>query len=268
MSDPLGDRMKLYENLEAGRRLMPLLPTLARIDGRAFHRFTRGMLRPFDSRFCICMQETTRLLVRDTGALAGYTQSDEITLLWHSTKPKSQIWFDGRVSKMTSQLGALSTLFFNLWVKKYLPDYAHLMPTFDARVWTVPNREEAANVFHWREQDATKNSLNMVASSVFSHRALHGKRSAEKHEMLHQKEINWADYPSAMKRGTYFTRSWERRRFTTEELEKLPPLHNARKDPNLLIERSEVVMQNLPPLARIMNVSEVLFDGAQPILRE
>lgn len=109
MKDDLGDRMKMYEGMEAGRRLMPLLPALARIDGRAFHSFTRGMTRPFDAAFSVCMVDTTSALVRDTGACMGYTQSDEITLAWHSRTTQSQIWFDGRVAKMTSQLAAQAT---------------------------------------------------------------------------------------------------------------------------------------------------------------
>lgn len=108
--EALGDRMKAYEGVEAGRRLMPLLPVLARIDGRAFHSFTRGMMRPFDADLSACMVETTVALVKETGACVGYTQSDEITLAWHSPSLAQPIWFDGRVAKMTSQLAALATL--------------------------------------------------------------------------------------------------------------------------------------------------------------
>ena len=111
-NDDFGDRMKLYEGMEAGRRFMPLLPVLARIDGRSFHSFTRGMDRPFDAVFSNAMVDTTAALVRETGACMGYTQSDEITLAWYSDNPKTQIWFDGRIAKMTSQLGAQATLIF------------------------------------------------------------------------------------------------------------------------------------------------------------
>jgi tRNA(His) 5'-end guanylyltransferase len=180
MKDDLGDRMKMYEAMEARRRLMPLLPALARIDGRAFHTFTRGMQRPFDMDFTCCMIDTTVELVRSTGACMGYTQSDEITLAWHD-----HVYFDGRVSKMTSQLAAQATLTFYRWVLARMPAYADRLPTFDARVWNVPNRAEAANVFLWREWDATKNSLSMAASACYSHLALLGKNGKEKHDMLH-----------------------------------------------------------------------------------
>lgn len=135
MNDDLGDRMKLYEMAEAGRRFMPLLPILARIDGRCFSSFTKGMKRPYDSTMTRMMVDTTRYLLEETNACMGYTQSDEITLAWHSTDIKSQVWFDGRISKMTSQLGAHATLFFYRQCFERLPDYARKHPTFDARVW-------------------------------------------------------------------------------------------------------------------------------------
>lgn len=164
MNDALGDRMKMYESAEAGRKLLPLVPVLARVDGRAFHSFTKNMRRPFDEDFSAAMIETTAALVDETNACMGYTQSDEITLAWHSTDLKSQIWFDGRICKMVSQLAAHATLEFYMNIVRRLPECGSTRPTFDARVWTVPNRAEGANVFVWREWDATKNSVSMAAN--------------------------------------------------------------------------------------------------------
>ena len=141
----LGARMKRYEAQEAGRRLMPLLPVLARIDGRAFSTFTQGLERPYDVRLSRAMIDTTRFLVEETGARTGYTQSDEISLLWHATDPKDQLFFDGRIQKMVSVLAALATVELNRLLALTLPDYAARRPVFDCRVWQVPNREEAAN---------------------------------------------------------------------------------------------------------------------------
>lgn len=262
MSDALGDRMKAYENAEAGRRLMPLLPVLARIDGRAFHSFTRGMARPFDKQLSYAMIEATMDLVRETNACMGYTQSDEITLAWHSTDPKSQIWFDGRVCKMVSQLAAIATLSFYRAIERRMPEYAKRLPTFDARVWTVPNRTEGANVFVWREWDATKNSVSMAAQEYYSSNQLHGKHGGEMQELLFQKGINWNDYPAFFKRGTYVQRRHRLMAFSTDELERLPPKHAARTNPALMVERSEVVMLELPPITTIKNREAVIFEGA------
>lgn len=267
MKDELGDRMKMYEGMEAGRRLMPLLPVLARIDGRAFHSFTRGMDRPFDPMFSACMVDTTIALVRETGACMGYTQSDEITLAWHSRTMQSQIWFDGRVAKMTSQLAAQATLIFYRLVLARMPmKYAERLPTFDARVWNVPNRTEGANVFLWREWDATKNSVSMAASAHYSHKELLGKNGAQKHEMLHAKGVNWNDYHAFFKRGAFIQRRQVSTPFGSDELALLPPKHAAHTNPGLVIERSRVGAVEMPQFGRVTNREAVVFDGAEPLV--
>lgn len=260
MKDELGDRMKMYESRDAGARFMPMLPILARVDGRGFSRFTRGMKRPFDPAMSECMALTAEFLVHETGARIGYTQSDEITLAWYSPASKSQVWFDGRIAKMTSQLAAIATLHFYRLVETRLPDFKDRLPTFDARLWNVPNLEEATNVFLWREWDATKNSISMAASEFYSHRELMDKNGKEKQEMLFQKGVNWNDYPVHFKRGIYIGRKITKTPFTADEIEKLPPKHDARKNPDLIIERSVVERLFLPPLASVPNRVEVLFN--------
>lgn len=265
--------MKGYEGMEADRRLMPLLPVLARIDGRSFHSFTRGMERPYDANFSRLMKDTMLYLLEETNACMGYTQSDEITLAWHSTDPKSQIWFDGRIAKMTSQLAAHATLAFNnalsaldshgdQWARKFSGRY----PTFDARVWNVPNQTEGANVFVWREWDATKNSISMAASSLYSDKQLHGKNGSQKQEMLFQKGVNWNDYPTFFKRGVYAQRRVTTKAFSTSELAKLPPRHEAHTNPDLMVERSEFRVLELPIITTILNREDVIFAGKDPVL--
>jgi tRNA(His) 5'-end guanylyltransferase len=256
--------MKLYESAEASRRLMPLLPVMARIDGRAFHSFTRGMERPFDAGFSACMVDTTAALVRDTGACMGYTQSDEITLVWHSDNHRSHIWFDGRVAKMTSQLAAQATLIFYRAVLERMPQYAERLPTFDARVWNVPNRAEGTNVFLWREWDATKNSVSMAAAAHYSHKQLHGKNSQQKHDMLFEAGVNWNDYPAFFKRGSYVQRRIVNIPFSAEELGRLPEKHEARNNSALIVERQVCTVLDMPPLGTVTNREKVIFDGAEP----
>lgn len=258
----------MYEGAEANRRFMPLIPIVARIDGRSFSSFTRGMNRPYDKIMSDMMVDTTKFLVEETNASIGYTQSDEISLAWHSTDLRSQVWFDGRIMKMTSQLSAQATLIFNRLLAERYPSYYNRMPTFDARVWQVPNRTEAANMFIWREWDATKNSITMAASHYYSHTDLQGKNGAEKQEMLFQKGVNWNDYPSFFKRGTYLQRRTVNKAFTAAELEKLPEKHAARTNPNLLVERSEVVAIELPIITTVTNRESVFFEGEAPILSE
>lgn len=264
----LGDRMKRYERMEAGRRFLPLLPICARIDGKRFSRFTQGLARPYDPRLSRLMIDVTRFLVEESHARVGYTQSDEISLLYHSDSPDVQVFLDGRVQKMTSILASMATARFNALLPGCLPEKAGQIAFFDCRVWGVPSREEAANAFLWREQDATKNSISMAARCHYSHTTLHGKNGAEMQEMLFQKGVNWNDYPAFFKRGSYVQRRVVRRPFRAEELAALPPQHDAHRNPDLVIERSETLVLDVPPLARISNRVEVLFDGAEPVTGE
>ena len=266
MNDDLGDRMKMLEGAEADRRLMPLLPALARIDGRAFHPFTRGMRRPYDERLSRLMITTCRQLVAVTNACMGYTQSDEITLAWLAPDHKSEIFFGGRIMKMTSQLAALASVYFNNQFNFHFPEGYEFNtdPTFDARVWNVPTVEEGANVFLWRELDATRNSVQMASQAKYSHKQLDGKNTVEMMNMLHAAGVNWNDYPAFFRRGTYVQKRTIRRKFTEGELDKLPEKHEARGNPNLVVERNVIMDVDVPPLSKVINRAEFIFCGQDP----
>ncbi len=266
MDDALGDRMKMLERGAIMERFMPLLPLMARIDGRSFHGFTQGLERPYDARMSRMMIDTTKYLVKETGATIGYCQSDEISLCWYSSSYDSQLFFDGRVFKVVSQLAAMTTLYFyELCQEKLPPEYAKKRPTFDCRAWNVPNKTEAVNTLLWRELDASKNSISMAARSVFKHGELMNKNGSEMQEMLWQKGINWNDYPVFFRRGTFVQRKTISRKFTTTELADLPPKHKAHSTPELTFSRSEYVELDLPPLNKVANREDVIFEGADPV---
>jgi len=268
--DELGDRMKVYEQAEAGRRLLPLLPIMARIDGRGFSRFTKGMDRPFDARMSRLMIETTKFLVLETGALCGYTQSDEISLCWIQPHYESEVFFGGNIQKLVSQLAAMATVKFNhrLGDGDTLPGtYRDNLPTFDARVWNVPNRTEAMNCLLWREIDATKNAVSMAARCHYSHKETHGMGTSDLKEMLLLKGVDGNTYPSFFTRGTYVRRVKTTRKFTAEELERLPEKHAARLDPAIVVERTDLTAAEIPPLKNLVNREDVLFSGAEPEVR-
>jgi tRNA(His) 5'-end guanylyltransferase len=207
------------------------------------------------------MDRVTTWLVDETNARIGYTQSDEISLVWHTTEFKSQIFFDGKQQKMCSILAAMCSVKFNELIKEYLPDKADVAPVFDCRVWNVPNLEEATNYLIWRQADATNNSVQMAARAVYSHKACMDKGVKELQEMLHQKGINWNDYPAKFKRGTLIRRMKVCKKFTTEELDSLPPKHNAHKNPEVEFERTQTECLEIPQLTKIDNRVEVLFGG-------
>lgn len=256
--------MKLYEK-SLDLTLMPLLPIVARLDGKAFHTFTKNLELPFCASLHDLMVETTKHLVDETNAQCGYTQSDEITLTWHLEDWKSEIFFGGRVAKMTSILAAMATAVFNHKMPEFLAKQD--IALFDARVWNVPNREEGANCFVWREQDATRNSIQMAGQAKFSHKQLQNKSCEEIQEMLWSKHnINWNAYPDCQKRGTYVQKRKVLRPFTADEIENLPAKHAARTDPNLQIERKTVSVLPMPIITKITNRAEVLYDGADPVV--
>lgn len=260
VSDGLGDRCKQFEAPESDRKAMHGLPLLARLDGRAFHTFTRGLRRPYDEGMSRCMIETTRTLVEKMHALVGYTQSDEITLAWHVVSESSEYPFGGRFHKLASVLaGMASTRFYQL-VLEHLPAKARELPHFDCRVWQVPTLADAADVFMWREDDATKNSVTMAARAVYSDRELFEKCSSVKQEMLHAKGINWNDYPAFFKRGTYLQRRTMQRTLTEAERARIPEAHRPAEDAKFA--RTEVVELELSPARKIANLPAVLFERA------
>jgi len=262
----LGDRMKNYERLEAGRRFIPLLPICARIDGKGFSKFTKQFKRPYDPRMSELMTQTMSYLTEQTQASIGYTQSDEITLVWYSNEVKSQIFFDGRIQKMTSVLASMTTAFFNSLIAEYIPEKIGTMALFDCRVWQLPTLQEAANTLLWREYDATKNSISMAARHYYSHKALHKKTGNQMQEMLFQKGVNWNDYPAFFKRGIFVQKRRVVRAFTADELKLLPEKHQARDNPDLMIERSEFQRLDMPAFGEVRNRVDVVFNGAEPLV--
>ena len=224
----LAVRMKeFYENVPK-TNLMRRTPVVIRIDGKAFHTFTKGFKRPFDEILIKTMQETAKYLCENIqGCVLGYTQSDEISLvLVDYQRFETSAWFDYEVQKMCSIAASMATMAFNKFFKRNVADgYEHRydvkdecsMPydlykaytdainkgaMFDARVFNIP-KEEVTNYIYWRQLDASRNSIQMVGQANFSHNELHCKTCNNIQDMLmEQKGINWNDYPTVCKRGT------------------------------------------------------------------
>lgn len=220
--DDLGTRMKtFYENIPK-TKLMRRTPVAIRIDGKAFHTFTRGFEKPFDSILIKTMQETTKYLCENIqGCILGYTQSDEITLiLIDYRKLTTSAWFDYEVQKMCSIAASMATMAFNKFfyqnaivnyaniAKMDTPDYCAILEKaaekgamFDARCFNIP-KEEVTNLIYWRQLDAARNSVQMVGQANFSHNELQDKTCSDIQDMLMlQKGINWNDFPTYQKRG-------------------------------------------------------------------
>lgn len=194
-TDDFGNRMKAYEVVETGRKLDPHLPIYARIDGRAFSTFTRHMERPFDMRMTAAMVETVKHLLHATHARIGYTQSDEISLVWLAEGEQPDVFFSGKVQKMVSVLASITAAKFATVVPA---EFRDRLPHFDARVFQLPSKEEAANTFLWRAMDARKNAISMAARSRFSSKTLHGKDRATMLSMLADAGVDFESYPGLL----------------------------------------------------------------------
>lgn len=234
--DSLGDRMKEnYEN-RAKTYLVRRMPVIIRLDGKAFHSFTKGFKRPYDEIFHNTMNSTLQCLCENIqGCKFGYTQSDEITLvLTDYDTLTTDGWFDYAVQKMCSVSASMATLAFNRWlwalVAEYENDYMEAWiysqeeekyinnnedekyinnlvdavnkgAMFDARCFNIPE-EEVCNCLIWRQQDATRNAIQMLGQCNFSHKELQGKSCNDIQDMLMtQKSINFNDMPIEFKRG-------------------------------------------------------------------
>lgn len=224
VKDELGTRVKEFYEGVPKTRLVRRMPVAIRLDGKAFHTFTRGFKRPFDEILGKSMRVTMKYLCENIqGCVLGYTQSDEITLILVDYQNlNSCAWFDYEVQKMCSISASMATMAFNKFftsnvnyfemthehddtINEYcttLVNAAEKGAMFDARCFNIP-KEEVCNLIYWRQLDATRNSIQMVGQANFSHKELQNKSCNMIQEMLFaEKGINWNDYPTYLKRGS------------------------------------------------------------------
>ena len=232
--DSLGTRMKTYYEEVPKFRLYRRTPVAIRIDGKAFHTFTRGFKKPFDEILIKSMQQTMLYLCENIqGCVLGYTQSDEITLILQDYKTlTTNAWFDYEIQKICSISASMATMAFNKffhnnvseWCKdnglvtipylnegkdeELLKQYniywsaVHKGAMFDARCFNIP-KEEVTNLIFWRQLDAARNSVQMVGQAYFSHQELQNKSCSDIQDMLMEKyNINWNDFSTVYKRGS------------------------------------------------------------------
>ncbi len=207
----LGDRIKKYERVSK-TKLMGRTPVIIRLDGKAFHTWTRQLVNvdqvlktePYGEVMHKAMFYTTEYLMKNIqNAVFAYSQSDEISILlndWY--RLTTDQWFDGTIQKIVSVAASMATVGFNTNPVIKCMD---LKPAvFDARVFNVP-LDEVANYFVWRQQDATRNSIQMLGQYYFSHNQMHGKNVSQIQDMLMaEHNVNWNDVDTRKKRGWCF----------------------------------------------------------------
>lgn len=230
VNDMLGKRMKRYESIPQ-ISLMRRTPVAIRIDGKAFHTFTKNLNKPWDGIFQTAMQNTMKYLCENIqNCVFGYQQSDEITLILTDYETlTTDAWFGYEVQKLCSISASMATMYFNqefrrlveeeifLWknslvpqsleyqeeVMKYhkvLRDCVRRGAMFDSRCFNIP-KEEVVNLVYWRQLDAIRNSIQSHGQSKFSHKELMNKNTKQVKEMLKAAGYDWDTIPICTQRG-------------------------------------------------------------------
>ncbi len=197
----LSTRMKVYESITK-TKLMPRTPVIARFDGRSFTKYCTGLKKPFDEGLIEDMNSTAIALCKEIqGAKFAFIQSDEISLyLCDYDNYETNNWFGYELDKMCSIGASIATANFN-FLRAKRDSSKFKLAQFDARFFNVPSKEEVINAFVFRQQDCTRNSIQMVAQSLYSPPEMHKKNTNILQEMIFQKGQNWNDYPVGQKRG-------------------------------------------------------------------
>lgn len=215
VNDELGKRMKEFYEQIPKTRLMRRTPVAIRIDGKAFHTFTRGFERPFDQKFQMAMQLTMEHLCANIqGCIFGYQQSDEITLILIDYNTfTTEAWFNYEVQKMCSVAASMATMRFNKVFKQLVDEepatqanFAHRLAAeagamFDARVFNIP-KEEVTNLIFWRQLDAERNSVQACGQNHYPPNQLRGISCKDIKLMLKSEYgFDWNNLPSWKKHG-------------------------------------------------------------------
>jgi tRNA(His) guanylyltransferase len=261
----LGQLMKYYESFETDRKVLPTLPIYVRLDGRAFHTFTRNFERPYDDRMIAAMVKTTEYLIGETHAKIGYCQSDEISLIYYNENEEEFPLFGGSIFKLTSVLAGMASSRFTAYGASEFPlETYHMYPHFDCRVVVFPTKQLCVKMLYWRYRDAVKNSVSMLSQCVFLNKELHKKNTQERLRMLNLAGVDWEDNPSHFKYGTFLRRETIPMMLSEHELNKIPEKHR----PTEPVLRSIIQKIDLSNFKNVVNIERVIFDGENPIVEE
>lgn len=204
MNDSLGDRMKQYEDVNRFH-LPTKMPVIIRLDGKAFHSYAKDFEKPFDQDLMNMMNEVAVYLCKNIqNAKMAYTQSDEISILLVDYEDyKTSSWFDANIQKIVSVSAGMASA--KMTELSYNALGHTKIAVFDSRVFVLP-QHEVNNYYIWRQQDWERNSIQMLAQSLYSHKELQGKNSSQLHELCYQKGKNWADLHNHLKNGRVVTK--------------------------------------------------------------
>lgn len=227
--DILGDRVKAFEDQANDERFQPNAFIIARVDGRAFHTFTKGMKKPVDTWLLDAMIDATIAVASDLKSRLAYVQSDEATFCWHyPTQLLGELPFSGRKQKLCSvTAGVFTSAFITSLVRQSCDRFLDvtgkgLYPAFDCRIWAVPSHIDQLDAFLWREKDAVKNAVSTAASTIATARELAGLKHRERLDLLQQRGFDWEGLPSTYRNGAYVRRMSRVEELSQDTLAKIP----------------------------------------------
>ncbi|MGM9868095.1 MAG: tRNA(His) guanylyltransferase Thg1 family protein [Sodaliphilus sp.] len=199
--DTLNEQMRRFEQ-SLDRTMLEGIYIVARLDGHGFTRLTKkewDLEKPFDIKFRDAMIATTEHLMECGFRIVyGYTQSDEISLLFHIDESA----FSRKERKLISILAAEASVAFSTAMGK--------AAVFDCRLVPLPREENVVDYFRWRQEDAHRNSLNSHCywalrkngvSAANAQKQLSGISNSKKNEILFERGINYNNLPTWQKRG-------------------------------------------------------------------
>ena len=267
--DDLGDRMKRYEAVSNSQKLIPGLPLYARIDGRHFHTFTKGFGFPYPELGDKCgyelpctMFKTADALCKEFNCTLVETHSDEISLGWLKVE---QAPFDGEYFKLVSNLASYAGAVFFRHIQYSIPDKLEkgIIPSFDCRVFQVPDTIELANLFVWRQNDCMRGSLNQYAQQFFSHKQLQGKSGKERYQMLLDAGHEYNENVNATFRYGYFCCHQTYQVEVPEEFRTPIMVANGVTTAT----RSRIAQKEVDfPISKILNKVQFLFYDEEPVM--
>ena len=199
--EELDSKMRVYEQ-SIDQVLLPEMYLVARLDGNRFTRLTKEICHfeaPFDIKFRDMMVETVKDLMNyGFRVIYGYTESDEISLLFHPDEDT----FGRKVRKYNSILAGVASASFSTNIGQH--------SIFDCRMIPLPTLERVQDYFQWRQEDAHRNALSSHCywmlrkqgkSAAEATQMLEGKSVAFKNEFLFQNGVNFDKLPNWQKRG-------------------------------------------------------------------
>lgn len=270
-SDPLGDKVKAYEAVANDRCFAPDAFLLARVDGRAFHTFTKGMDKPADLWLLDSMVHATVEVAADLKSRLAYVQSDEATFCWHyDSAAQGVLPFNGREQKLCSLIaGVFSASFIDALVTRDPKRYLELgrVPAFDCRIWEVPNALSQVEAFAWREKDAVKNAVSTAACTIASSSELAGMKHRERLALLLERGFDWDGLPRAYRAGAYVRRQSRMAEIEPETLAKIP-LDKRPPFGTLVMRHETAVDPKLLSIHQLYNAHEFFTFGAEPHIQE